>query len=109
VDEEQLSRDLATAAFRICQEALTNVARHAEATAVHISLATADDRFTLKVRDNGRGIDPEALRQSRSLGVLGMRERARQFNGTIHITPVDGAEDKKGTELRLELPLKEGN
>ncbi len=109
VDEEQLSRDLATAAFRICQEALTNVARHAEATAVHISLATANDRFTLKVRDNGRGIDPEALRQPHSLGVLGMRERARQFNGTIHIMPVDGAEDKKGTELRLELPLKEGN
>jgi signal transduction histidine kinase len=109
VVEEQLSRDMATAAFRICQEALTNVARHAEATAVHISLATADGRFSLTVRDNGRGIDPEALRRSRSLGVLGMRERARQFNGTIHITPVDVAEDEKGTELRLELPLEEGN
>ncbi len=109
VDEEQLSRDLATAAFRICQEALTNVARHAEATAVHISLATADGRFMLKVRDNGRGIDPEALRRSRSLGMLGMRERARQFNGAIHITPLDGAGDEKGTELRLELPLEEGN
>ncbi len=109
VDEEQLSRDMATAIFRIAQEALTNVARHAEATAVHISLATADGRFILKVRDNGRGIDPEALRRSRSLGVLGMRERARQFNGTIHITPLGGAEDEKGTELRLELPLEEGN
>lgn len=108
VDEELISRDMATAAFRICQEALTNVARHAEATNLHIGLSTADGRFTLKVRDNGRGIDPEALRRSRSLGVLGMRERARQFNGTIQIAPVDETDNAKGTELRLELPLEEG-
>lgn len=109
VDEGRLSRDMATTAFRICQEALTNVMRHAEASAVHVGLATTGGRFTLTVRDNGKGISPETLQQARSLGVLGMRERARQFNGSVHVGPADKAVAETGTEVRVEMPIEEGS
>jgi signal transduction histidine kinase len=109
VEEERLSRDMATTAFRICQEALTNVARHAEATAVYVGLATENGRFTLTVRDNGKGVTPEMLAQARSLGILGMRERARQFNGTVRVGPVDEGVAETGTEVSVVIPLGEGN
>jgi signal transduction histidine kinase len=84
VDEARLSKDMATAGFRILQEALTNVARHADATKVFVSLRTQDDRFTLEVRDNGKGLRTDPSRKS--LGLVGMGERARQLGGAITIT-----------------------
>jgi signal transduction histidine kinase len=101
VEEDRLTRDMATAAFRVCQEALTNIARHADATAVRVALATHDGHFTLTVADNGRGIDPEVVRRPRSLGVLGMRERARQLDGSVELAPgMDG-----GTVMTMVLPI----
>ncbi|HMV50059.1 MAG TPA: sensor histidine kinase, partial [Blastocatellia bacterium] len=96
IDDER-----ATAVFRIFQEALTNVARHSEATEVEVGLGCRDNLLRLEVRDNGIGVTERQLRHSRSLGVLGMRERAKIFGGTLSIQGVEGA----GTTAVLEMPL----
>jgi signal transduction histidine kinase len=101
IDEERLSPAQATAAFRILQEALTNVARHAEATHVAVQVATHDEMLTLQVQDNGRGISLEGAEQTRSLGLLGMRERAGELGGTVEISGEPG----KGVRVLLRLPL----
>jgi len=90
----------ATALFRICQEALTNVTRHAHATHVHLCLAQTDDEVTLVVTDDGHGIPDEALASSQSLGLLGMRERALQWGGTLSIRRTS----EKGTTLTVKMP-----
>jgi signal transduction histidine kinase len=81
-----LSRDVATAFFRIFQESLTNIARHALATRVVIKLKNVGDRVILTVQDNGRGIISEQVANPRSFGIIGMRERALTGNGefTVH-------------------------
>ena len=94
-------REVATAAFRIFQESLTNVARHAEASTVEVRLGLTPDTLLLTVSDDGRGLGPEAARRSRSLGVLGMRERARALGGTLHLDSVSG----HGTTVECTLPL----
>jgi len=86
--------------FRIFQEALTNVARHAAATQVLVRLAVAPRALELTVQDNGRGIREGALHDARSLGLLGMRERASNFQGNVTITGLPGA----GTTLTLTMP-----
>lgn len=92
---------LATAAYRIFQEILNNVARHANATAIDIKV-TADARaLSLRVRDNGRGITLEQLRHPGSHGVLGMSERANYFGGRFSIGPAVSG----GTQVRVRLPL----
>jgi PAS domain S-box-containing protein len=90
----------ATAVFRIFQEALTNVARHAAATNVIVRLGMTPNALDLTVQDNGRGIRDGALHDTRSLGLLGMRERAGNFNGTVTIAGTPGA----GTTLTLAMP-----
>ncbi len=95
-----LDGDHSTALFRILQEALTNVARHAEATAVEIRLAAAADRIVLTVTDNGRGIAPDQIADSRSLGLLGMRERARALGGDVVVRVRTGG----GTAVEASLP-----
>ena len=90
----------ATAVFRIFQEALTNVARHAAATHVIVRLGMTPNALDLTVEDNGRGIREGALHDSRSLGLLGMRERAGNFHGNVTITGNPGA----GTILTLTMP-----
>ena len=102
MDETKLDEEMATAAFRILQEALTNVARHAQATQVQVTLATDDAYFTLEVTDNGRGLREEDLRNLKSLGLLGMRERAGQLNGTVETRGAPG----QGTTVELTLPLQ---
>ena len=89
-----------TAVFRIFQEALTNVARHARASKVEVELSEAASELILAVRDNGRGIT--TAQQSQSLGVLGMRERALLFGGTVDIVGLDG----KGTTLTVRIPRR---
>jgi signal transduction histidine kinase len=101
VDDSQLPRHLATAAFRIFQEALTNVARHAGATHVDVRLELVGETLRLEVRDDGKGITLAEAQSPKSLGLLGIRERARRLGGKATAGP--GASG--GTVVSLELPL----
>lgn len=92
--------EAATAVYRIFQEALTNVARHAEATAVQARLRTEADQLLLEIEDDGRGIAPGAVASARSLGLLGMRERAVILGGDVSIAPVA----PHGTCVTMRLP-----
>jgi signal transduction histidine kinase len=94
---------VATAAYRITQEALTNVARHAFATQVKIALQVRGGVLTLSVADNGRGFDPQKLSQSHCLGLVGMRERASLLGGRLELESKAG----KGTRVYFRLPLDE--
>ena len=96
-------RERATALFRIFQEVLTNVARHAHATRVDIALKTNSDTLVLEVQDNGKGIAESQTRNTKSLGILGLRERALLFEGKVEI----GGEPGKGTRVRVTLPIAE--
>jgi PAS domain S-box-containing protein len=89
-----------TALFRIFQEALTNIARHAEATKVRIVVTREDGGIALEVRDNGRGIGENQISSSSSLGILGMRERALLLGGEFRISGEPG----QGTTVRVRIP-----
>ena len=101
--EEEFVLDLerSTAIFRIFQEVMTNVARHAKATRVNIKLWMDPERIYLHVADNGGGIAESDLRSSRSLGLLGIRERATILGGDVQIQGGAG----KGTSVVLSVPL----
>lgn len=87
VEEAHLTRDQSTAIFRIFQEALTNVLRHAQSTRVDITIKEEEEgEFVLTIRDNGRGITDEEKAGEKSLGLLGMRERAHLIGGEVNIT-----------------------
>lgn len=92
---------VASAVFRMLQETLTNVAKHAGATRVRVVLRIEHDSLSLEVSDNGRGITPEELRGAHSLGLLGLRERALACGGSITIQGRAGS----GTTVALHLPL----
>lgn len=96
-----LSREQQTVLFRIFQEALTNVVRHAKASAVEVILAERSSRFELRIRDNGGGITEAQARNPRSMGLLGMRERAALIGGLFDITGRRG----KGTVVSVRVPL----
>jgi PAS domain S-box-containing protein len=98
--DARLDPDRSTAVFRILQEALTNVARHAGATQVQIRLSADPETLRLEVRDNGRGISEDRIADARSLGLLGMRERARSFGGDIAVHGEPG----HGTTVTLTVP-----
>ena len=88
-------------AFRIVQEALTNVARHSGAYEAAVAIAADDTALTLEIEDRGAGFDPETVfRDERSSGLIGLRERARLSNGWVTLTSVRGS----GTRLIAELP-----
>ena len=91
------------ALFRIAQEALTNIARHSEATAASVSLRVQGEVVRLEVDDNGHGLKPETGDKSPSLGMVGMRARARQLDGELTV------ENRKegGLRIRVEVPLQE--
>jgi PAS domain S-box-containing protein len=93
---------VATAAYRIAQEALTNVARHSFATQVKISLEAKNGQVTLVVQDNGRGFQPEMLVDSHCLGLAGMRERAILAGGNLELQSQPG----KGTRIWCRLPIR---
>jgi signal transduction histidine kinase len=101
IDDDGLDAGRATAAFRILQEALTNVARHAAATSVHVRLWTDEAMLRLEIRDNGRGFSAAATRESASLGLLGMKERAFSYGGNVEIQGAPG----KGTVVGVSIPL----
>lgn len=95
------SPELATCLYRVTQEALNNVARHAQATAVSIRLETASNgSVELRVSDNGKGISPDDRRKSRSFGLLGMHERVRALGGVLVVTGQPGA----GATVQVQIP-----
>jgi two-component system sensor histidine kinase UhpB len=102
-NELDLDPDLATAIFRISQEALTNIARHAKATRAYIKISERNGKLILKIQDNGRGIKESDVLSPTSLGLIGMRERLHPFSGELHI---DGT-PKKGTVINVILPFKD--
>ena len=97
----QLDRDRSTALFRIFQELVTNVARHANATRVDVAVRSDDRQVVLSVEDNGRGIDGEAAHSPKSLGLMGVRERVLPFGGWIDVEGASG----KGTVVNVTLPM----
>jgi PAS domain S-box-containing protein len=96
-----LSETVSTAAYRITQEAMTNVARHAFAVRVEVVLKARNGTLTLAVVDDGRGFNPTELSESEGLGVAGMRERASLVGGTLE---VDSQADK-GTRVLFKVPV----
>ena len=99
-----LAEHRTTAVFRVFQDALTNVALHANATMVQVSLEERTGELTLKVRDNGRGITEEEITNTKSLGLIGMRERAFSIGGEFTIESLPD----KGTKISVKVPFKEG-
>jgi two-component system sensor histidine kinase UhpB len=87
--------------YRVLQEALTNVMRHANASKVHVHIYIENDSIILKIKDNGMGIASEKVDSGKSLGIIGLRERANQFNGNLRINSEKG----KGAELIFEIPV----
>jgi signal transduction histidine kinase len=93
--------DLSTTMFRIFQELLTNVARHANATRLDVELRQTADRLVLEVADNGAGMICGDASDKTSLGLLGMRERALRLGGTVDIRSSKGA----GTRVAVSIPM----
>jgi signal transduction histidine kinase len=100
--ESKFDVDISTTAFRIFQEILTNVARHARATRVDIDLAIDEEALRLEVLDNGVGISEGAQNGRKSLGLLGMQERAMLFGGEVAVTGQPG----HGTRVSVTIPMK---
>lgn len=92
----------AVVVFRIVQESLTNVARHAEASSVEITLAQGADVLHVSVRDNGKGFDPADIANRKSFGLLGMSERAIALGGTVEIASAP----QQGTVVSVRMPTK---
>ncbi|HJW04309.1 MAG TPA: PAS domain S-box protein [Azospira sp.] len=99
--DDGLSKECSTAAFRIVQECLTNIARHARAQQVSVNLDIAGERLTILVEDDGVGFDPEARRQYKHFGLIGIRERAEMLGGKCQLVSAPDA----GTSVRVDLPL----
>jgi PAS domain S-box-containing protein len=98
---EKIDKSVATAMFRLYQEALTNIMKYAEATEVKSSLIYADGLMTLVVSDNGRGFDPETAKQKKTLGLLGMKERVLIMNGEFELESRPG----KGTTITVKVKV----
>lgn len=96
-----LDQDRSTTIFRICQEALTNVVRHANASKVKITLKEERGRIVLRISDNGKGIEEEQLSDPKAFGLIGMRERARFWGGDVKIN----GSSSKGTAVMVSIPL----
>lgn len=101
LDERRIGPDLAVTAYRILKEALTNVIAHAEAEHATIVITMEAAHLRLEIRDDGKGMPDEALRNPRALGLLGMRERAEAWGGEVAFHSAPGA----GTRVLVSLPL----
>jgi signal transduction histidine kinase len=102
IEELDLEGPDAVAIFRIFQEILTNVARHAQATRVTVQVKADDGSLLLKIADNGRGISPEKINGGGSLGLVGMRERVLLLGGALDLHGIPG----EGTTVTVRVPLK---
>jgi signal transduction histidine kinase len=94
--------EVATELYRIFQEALINVVRHSGATEVKSSLTLTGEKIYLSLSDNGKGFDPEKVKNKKALGLIGMRERAAMIHGTLEVHS-----DKQGTEVTVIIPIAE--
>ena len=101
--EFELAGDRGIVVFRILQESLTNISRHANARNVEISLRYDGRHVRLDVKDDGQGFDAEAAAKKKTFGLLGIRERAIMLHGTLSITSVPG----EGTQISLSIPVQE--
>jgi len=99
-EDPAATTELARQVYRIVQEALSNIARHAGATAVRIAITRAGEGFTLTAVDNGRGFDPAAITDPHAVGLIGMRERALMIGARLVIESAPG----KGARIALEVP-----
>ncbi len=99
-EDVELDPDLATTVFRLFQESLTNIAKHAGASEVKVVFTVTDDVVKLQVSDNGVGLAPGALEKRKSFGLRGMRERIAEFDGVMEILGEPG----RGTTLKVTLP-----
>jgi two-component system sensor histidine kinase UhpB len=102
VPDIELDPEISTALYRIFQEGLTNIAKHAHATAIEATLFANASMVTLEIRDDGRGVDPSQLDKTGSFGVFGMLERVRNLGGWLEIESPHG----QGTTLMASLPLR---
>jgi signal transduction histidine kinase len=96
-----IDRSTPTAIFRIYQEILTNVHRHAGATEVDVSVDIVLDHFVLLIADNGIGIQNQPMRKPGAYGILGMHERIRKMNGELSLSGEPG----NGTKAAVRIPL----
>jgi len=103
----KFSEDISNALFRVTQESLTNVLRHAEATKVKIMLNVSkpEAKINLKIEDNGRGISEQQMTNTRSVGLIGMKERVRNLNGVFSIKGIPN----RGTTLNVCIPMMESS
>ena len=107
--ERRLPREVETAAYRVVQEALTNVARHANVSEVNVRVWANHDRLSVRVEDAGTGFDPQAaLAGSTSSGLIGMRERAILLGGQVTLVSTPGAGTCVTAEIPLDHPTEEG-
>jgi two-component system, NarL family, sensor histidine kinase UhpB len=104
-DGIELDSDTSLALFRIVQEALTNVAKHAHASLVVVRLRREHGNIALEIRDNGRGIAEHDMDKPRSFGLRGIRERIQSLNGGFHIATAE----QGGTLLMLKVPARRGD
>lgn len=102
-EDYQLPVELATAIFRVFQESITNVLRHAHATKIKIEIAHTNDDLLMRIQDNGIGISQKQLFDPSSFGIIGMRERMYHWNGKVHIKSAPG----KGTTIIVNVPWEE--
>jgi PAS domain S-box-containing protein len=100
--EQKFDKNISTCFFRICQEALTNISKHANATKVTVKITSVKNVLELIIIDNGKGISSEKLENPFSMGLLGMRERAIIIGGDLQIT----SKKKSGTTIQLSVKLK---
>jgi signal transduction histidine kinase len=96
-----LRKELSAPVYRIVQEALTNVARHSQASLVKILIKADSENILVEINDNGKGIRDEDLENPKAFGLIGMRERVRILNGRMSIVRNEGM----GTTVSVKIPL----
>ncbi|MES2621502.1 MAG: PAS domain S-box protein [Bacteroidota bacterium] len=101
LEDTFLEKNISTGIFRVYQEALTNIMRHAQATLVETSILKVNSSLVVSIRDNGKGFDIHEVKTKNTLGILGMKERALMFGGELDIKSKKG----EGTEIILKVPL----
>ena len=99
--EFELDEGRTSAVFRILQESLANVARHAQATEVEIALSQDESGFSMQIKDNGKGLHPDDRRKSNSFGLLGIKERIHALGGELVIASSQG----NGMVLSISIPV----
>ena len=103
IEESTMDQEYKTAIFRILQEALTNISRHASATEVSIKCLTNESRLSMSIKDNGVGIQEKDFKKKQTFGIIGMQERVYALDGKVSVSGSPG----KGTTIEVVIPVKE--